>query len=93
MSNKIPKEIKDNIDNYYDSCSAAGMKMVAAYYGYSLALEQLEEKQKELDAKAFDIDLFEKEITRLKGLIEEAFFKLGGDRFFTWEQFKTENNL
>lgn len=35
----------------------------------------------------------EEEIKRLLSLIEEMFFKLGGDRFFTWHQFKADNKL
>lgn len=34
-----------------------------------------------------------KENERLKKLIGETYFKLGGDRFFPWQQFKSENNL
>jgi hypothetical protein len=133
MSNKeVPKEIQEKIkfeanrrfanmdsDNNADDKLLIAMFPDAASFGYSLALEQLEEKQKEIGLAEIELrqkkELLsscesvlisrDKEITRLKGLIGEAWHQSlinceiengafeGEGHYIHLREFKKLNNL
>jgi hypothetical protein len=84
MSNKeVPKEIQDKIDSYiYKMPEIVRVHMREdVTFGYSLALEQLEEKQKEIE--------------RLKGLLQNRVAPDLSQPFYKtlWEHYKIKNNL
>jgi hypothetical protein len=113
---KVPKEIQDKIDEKFpfnksvppaiksQHFLAKEFQKEGAIFGYSLALEQLEEKERSYKALEviYNIELnanenCRKEIERLKGLVQQQWnnyhlYMKTKKRLDEWDNFKITNN-
>jgi hypothetical protein len=99
---EVPEHIKQKIE--YNSPHPDAVPKPCIYYwkmgagfGYSLAQQEIKERDVEIAALRGFRDHLLNEIERLKGLIKQLYFNNSGTTLknteIIWQQFKTDNNL